>query len=92
MTKMAAMPTYGKNPLKILFTGTGRPMFYETWYVASGTPAHHSLFKWWPLSDLDLFYGKIKFGCLGFSMGKSENWIFQKLLQPVSWKLVDADN
>ena len=24
-------------------------------------------------SDLDLFYGKFKFGNLGFSMGKSEN-------------------
>ena len=23
--------------------------------------------------DLDLFYGKVKFGNLGFSMGKSEN-------------------
>ena len=24
-------------------------------------------------SDLDLFYGKVKFGNLGFSMGESEN-------------------
>ena len=24
-------------------------------------------------SDLNLFYGKVKFGDLGFSMGKSEN-------------------
>ena len=30
------------------------------------TPAHHNLFKWWPWSDLDLFYGKVKFGNLGF--------------------------
>ena len=44
--------------------------FLETWYVASGTPTHHSLFKWWPWSDLDLFYGKVKFGNIGFSMGK----------------------
>ena len=27
----------------------------------------------WPSSDLDLFYGKVKFGNLGFSMGKGEN-------------------
>ena len=47
--------------------------FYETWYVALGTPAHHSLFKWWPWSDLDLFYSKVQFGNLGFSIGKSEN-------------------
>ena len=26
MTKMAAMPIYGKNPSKIFFTGTGRPI------------------------------------------------------------------
>ena len=47
--------------------------FHETWYVASGTPAHHILYKWWPWSDLDLFYGKVKFDNLGFSIGKSEN-------------------
>ena len=47
--------------------------FHETWYVASGTPVYHSLYKWWPWSDLDLFYGKVKFGNLGFSIGKSEN-------------------
>ena len=38
-----------------------------------GTPAHYSLFKWWPWSDLELFYGKVKFGNLGFSIGKYEN-------------------
>ena len=32
---------YGKNPSKILFSGTG-PDFYKTWYVALGTPAHHT--------------------------------------------------
>ena len=42
MTKMAATPIYGKNPSKIFFSRTG---FHETWYVASGTPAHHSLYK-----------------------------------------------
>ena len=62
--------------------------FHETWYVASGTPAHHSLFKWWPWSDLDLFYGKVKFGNLGFSIGKSENSGFFRnycSLWPESW-------
>ena len=71
MTEMAATPLYGKNRSK----SSPEPTvdFHETWYVASGTPAHHSLFKWWPWSDLDLFYGKVKFGFLGFSIGKSEN-------------------
>ena len=36
MTKMAGMPIYGKNPSKI---------FFETWYVASGTIVHHNLIK-----------------------------------------------
>ena len=43
-----------------------------------GLPAHHSLFKWWPWVDLDLFYDKVKFDNLGFSIGKSENcWFFR---------------
>ena len=35
MTKMAAMPIYGKNPSKI-FSGTGWADFHEIWYVALG--------------------------------------------------------
>ena len=31
------------------------------------------MFKWWPWSDLDLFYCKVQFGNLGFSIGKWEN-------------------
>ena len=54
--------------------------FPRNWFVASGTPAHHSLFKWWPWSDLGLFYGKVKFGNLGFSMGKSENSGFSETI------------
>ena len=73
MTKMAATPLYGKKPFKNLLLRNRQADFHETWYEASGTPAHHSLFKWWPWSDLDLFYGKVKFGNLAFSIGKSEN-------------------
>ena len=58
MTKMDAMPIYGKNPLKIFFSGTGRP-----------------------LSDLDLFYGRVKFGYLGFFMGKSETVDFSETIE-----------
>ena len=32
-----------------------------------------SLFTWWPWADLDLFYGKVRFGPLCFCMGKGEN-------------------
>ena len=45
MTKMAAMPLYGKTPSNIFFSGTSGP---ETLSKASETPAHHSLFKLWP--------------------------------------------
>ena len=31
-------------------------------------------------SDLDLFYGKVKFGNLGFSIGKSENSGFSETI------------
>ena len=41
MTKMAAMPIYGKN----LLLQNRRADFHQIWYVASGTPAHHSLYK-----------------------------------------------
>ena len=44
MSKMAAMHIYGKN-LKNLLLKNRRADFYETFYVASGTPAHHSLYK-----------------------------------------------
>ena len=42
VSKMATKPIYGKNPLKIFFSRTGRPIYDETWYVVSGTPAHQS--------------------------------------------------
>ena len=70
MTKMAATPIYGKNPSKNLLLRNRWADFHETWYVASGTPAHYILFKLCPRNDLDLFYGKVKFGNLGFSIGK----------------------
>ena len=34
-----------QKPFKNLLLQNRRPDFHETWYVASGTPAHHSLFK-----------------------------------------------
>ena len=44
MTKMAATPIYGKN-LKKSSSPELASRFPKTWYVASGTPAHHSLYK-----------------------------------------------
>ena len=66
MTKMAAMPVYGKTFL--LWNQKCDDL--EIWYAASCAQVLPSLFKWWPWDDLDLFYGKVKFGPLCFCMGK----------------------
>ena len=44
MTKMAAMPIYGKN-LKNLLLGNQKSYDLETWHVALGTQALQSLYK-----------------------------------------------
>ena len=51
--------------------------FNVTWYVASGTLAHHSLYVNHYLG-LTLTYGKVNFGYIGFSMEESENIEFFK--------------
>ena len=45
----------------------------EPWYAALGAQVLTNLFKLWIWVDLDLFYGKVKFGPLCFCMGKREN-------------------
>ena len=55
-----------------IFSGTNQPISIKLWYVAKklalGTLAHDSLYKSWPWVDLDLFYSKVNFGYIGFSM------------------------
>ena len=48
----------------------------ETWYAALGTRVLPSLFKWWCLVDLDLFYSKVKFGHVDFYMRKKRTGFF----------------
>ena len=63
----------------------------ETWYVALSMQVLLRLFKLRSLVDLDLLYVKVKFGHIGFCMGKSENYLFfWKLLQPCVSKLLEA--
>ena len=69
MINMAAMPIYGSN-LKNLFLWNQKADDLESWYAALGTRILPNLFKWWPLVDLDLFYGNVQFGPLCFSIGK----------------------
>ena len=52
----------------------------ETWYAALRTWALPSLFKWWLLVDLDLFYSKIKVGHLGFCMSKRQTVDFSEAI------------
>ena len=52
----------------------------ETWYAALGTWALPSLFKWWHLVDLDLFYSKVKFSHLGFGIGKRQTVEFSEAI------------
>ena len=56
MTKIAAMPMYGENTLKIFFPGTTGLTLYEV----SETLTLYYLCKLCPWVDLDLFYGKVK--------------------------------
>ena len=86
MTKMVAMPIWEKT-LQKSSSSEREDRFPRNLVWALGTQAHHSLFKWWPWVDLNLVYGKVKFGKMGFSIEKLKIEDFQKLLQPVTWSL-----
>ena len=79
MTNMAAMPIYGKNLKK---SSTPEPIDRWHWnsvysIVYESSTKVIQIMTW---VDLDLFYAKVKFGHIGFCMGKSE-----KLF--ILWKL-----
>ena len=60
----------------------------EILYVALCTQVLPRLFKLLPWVNLDLFYAKVKFGHIGFCMGKSENYILfgnYYSHRPLSW-------
>ena len=78
MTKMAAMPIYGKNLKNLHWNQKADDL--ETWYAASCARVLPSLFKWWPWVDHDLFYGKVKFGPLCFCMGKGKTMDFSEII------------
>ena len=80
MTKMASMPIYGKNPSKIF--GTGGPISRNL--VGSIRDSRQpSIVCSNDGPGLILTYftvGKVKFCNLGFSIRKSENWIFSETI------------
>ena len=69
--------------LKNLLLQNQKTDHLETLYVALSMQVLPRLFKLLLRVDLDTFYAKVKFGDIGFCMGKSENYFFiWKLLQP----------
>ena len=75
MTNMAAMPIYGKNLKK---SSSPEPIDRWPWNLVCSIMygSTNKVFKLWPWVDLDPFYAKVKFGHIGFCMGKSENHLF----------------
>ena len=73
MTKIAAMPIYGKNPSKIFFSRTGGPIFMKLGMLHRGLLPIIFHINNDPGVTLTYFTAKVKIGNLGFSIGKSEN-------------------
>ena len=48
MTKMAAMPIYGKKTLYYLLLQNQMADCNEIWYAALGIKAQYNIFKLWP--------------------------------------------
>ena len=63
----------------------------ETWYTASGARVLPSLFKWWPLVDLNLFYGMVKFSPLCFYKGEGKTMDFSETIVVDDLKLETDD-
>ena len=73
MTKMAALPIYGKDN------------FHKTWLVASGTPAHQVCSNDDPRVTLTYFTARSNLVTQAFLWEKVKTVdFFQKLLQPVT--------
>ena len=62
MTKMAAMPIYGKNPSKFFFSGTTGPISTKLGMKHRGLEYYNVFINYDLLDDLDLFYGKVNMG------------------------------
>ena len=62
MTKVAAMPIYGKKIFKNLFLRNRWIDFKETWHEASMAKVLQCIYKSWPCGDLNLFYNKVNIG------------------------------
>ena len=87
MTKMAVMPIYCRNPSKFFFSGTEGPIFTKLDLQHRGPLLIIVCLNDDSGMTLTYFTARSNLVTLAFSIGKSENsaeWIFQKLLQPVT--------
>ena len=88
MTKMAALPIYGKNLRK---SSSPEPLVWLPWNLVCSIrwQSPQSLFKWWLKVDLDQFFIKVKYSPLEFRMEKRWNIVFfTKQWYSVIWKKV----
>ena len=81
MMKMATTPIYGKNSLKIFFSGPKGPMTLVLVLQHRGLGPN----KVFSNDDLDLFYGKVKFASLCFYIVKY-TFLQEKCEKVIYWK------
>ena len=62
ITKMAAMPIYGKNPSKIFVSRTGGPISTKLGMKHRWLKHYNVYINPVTLYDLNLFYGKVNIG------------------------------
>ena len=74
MTKMAAMPIYGKNPSKFFFSRTTGPISTKLGMKHWGLEYYNMFINY----DLDLFYGKVNIGRPCIWMGKIVKMSFER--------------
>ena len=73
MTSMAAMPIYGKNLKK---SSSPEPIDWWPWNLVCSIvyASTTKVVQIMTLGYRDPFYAKVKFGHIGFCMGKSKNY------------------
>ena len=76
MTKMAAMPIYGKNPSRIFFSGTGGPISTKLGMKHLCLKYYNTFINQDPAMTLTYFTARSILETLAFTWEKSENYGF----------------
>ena len=81
MTKMVAMPIYGKNPSKFFFSETNklisRKLGVKHRWLKYSNVYIQCIYRSRPCDDLDQVYGKVNMGCLCIWIGKTVKMSFE---------------